>query len=244
MSAGIDKVQLEKDVQRITKTLQQVSRVLKKDTQKLIMQTMVFALQSAAKATDPGRGTNLSRLPKKFRVRPLVKIPENEGFYYKDKSGQIFKTDQKIPPAKARRRGLTVMKGIKTWDKERNQWTYVPYAGTKRDESDKRFKIVFAGAAKGGWLKAYKDLGKKNVNLGETRKSKKKYTRVIKRTDLIEVTNLVLYISKISPQSANIGLTKAGNRLEKVWMPKIEKQLEKNWEKRPNTYLLTIGKLA
>ena len=46
------------------------------------------------------------------------------------------------------------------------------------------------------------------------------------------ITNLVEYVSKIAPDSARIGIQKATNRLEKVLLPKLSKELQDKWNKQ------------
>lgn len=239
--AKINRAQFKRDIARIGKTLDNVERVLKKDVSHIIRQTAIFAIQSATKATEPGKQSKVSKLPKKFKFRALVKIPDSAGYYYQTEDGKIFKAKGKI-----RTSGKTikrVTKGIKAWSKKQKKFIYIPYAGTKRDESDKRFKIPFYGAAKAGWLLSYKKLSKKSIDIADNRQGRKKYNRVKVRSDLVEVTNLVSYASKTSPNAARIGLSKASNRLEKSWMPKVERKLERDWKKRPKTFLQSLGEL-
>jgi hypothetical protein len=240
MSDVIDKRALDKDIAKFTKTLDKIARVMDKDKDGLIKQTAIFAIQSAVKLTEPGTTSKVSKLPKKFKFRPLVTIPENFGFFYTDDAGRIFKTREKLrrnqlKDGKLRR----VTKGIKTWNKKRKSFLYIPYAGAKRDESDRRFKIPFAGAAKVGWLKSLKMLDRKPVDLGDN-KGNKRYNRVINRPGLLEIVNLVSYASKTSPGADRKALAKATSRLEKIWLPKVDRRISRDWKKAGSTFLRGI----
>jgi len=242
----VDQVQFNRDVAKIAKTIDRVGRVLKKDAGGLLKQTAIFAIQSATIATPPGVMSKVSKLPKKFRFRPLVRIPDDFGFFYATESGTIFKTKSIISRSSARRRNLKrVFKGIKAFNRSQKSWSYIPYPGGKRDESYKRFKIPFAGAAKVGWLSALKRLDNKPIDVGQDNyRSGKAYSRVTVRRDLVEIINVVSYVSKIAPQSAAIGLNKDAKRLEHSWIPKIEKRIERDWNKNVNSFVKTLGKLT
>ena len=236
--------QLDNDVLRLNKLLDNVERVLKKDSDGLVLQTAVFALTSATKVTKPGDKSKISRMPKKFRFRPLVKMPDSAGFYYVTMDGTIFKNDSQISRKSMNRRKLKrVTKGIKVFNKKQRGFTYIPWIGTK-DESDKKFKIPFAGAAKAGFLNGLKRLDKKPVDLAETGRSRKRYTRVTRRHGFVEIINLVAYAAKTSPGADRVGLHKATNRLEKTWIPRIERRIERDWQKNTNGFLKAVGKLG
>ena len=233
----IDQRQLNRDIKKISDILEHTSKVLNKDKEKLIKQAGIFAVQSAVKLTEPGRTAKVSKLPKKFKFRPLVRIPDNFGFYYTSGNGKIFKKKTALTRSELRKGGIKrVYKGIKMWSNRRKGFTYVPYLGTKRDESDKRFKIPYAGAAKVGWLKSYQQLSKKSVDVGQN-KAGKRYSRVTRSPGLLEIVNLVSYASKTSPEAARIGVRKARKRMEKIWLPRASKRIERNWRKKPSTYV-------
>ena len=235
----IDTAALDRDIRKLSKTFDRMSIVLGRDRESLIKQTAIFAVQSAVKATGPGKSGKVSKLPKKFKFRPLVKIPETSGYFYTQDGENIFRTSQPIN-VKAKRnkdRGIKrITKGIKMWNKKTKGFTYLPYIGAKRDESDRRFKIPFAGSAKVGWLKSLNKLDKKPVDIGENKRSSKRFGRVTRRPGLIEIVNLVSYAAKISPQSARIGLAKASRRLDKI-MQAAERNIERDWRKTKRTFL-------
>jgi hypothetical protein len=241
--AGIDQRELDKDIRKLGNTLDRVSRIMGKDVNELIKQTAIFSLQSATKATKPGSTSKVSKLPKKFRFRPLVKIPASFGFYYSRDGETVFKTKEKLNLRKAENAGIKALKGIKFWNKKTKSFGYMPYIGEKRDESDKRFKIPGAGAAKVGWLKALKKLNKKAIDVG-TNRGGKPFNRVFIRQGLIDITNLVKYASKTSPNAARVGLAKGARRLEKSWLPKVERRIERDWRKQTNSFVKAIGRLA
>ena len=243
MAGMIDQRELDKDIRKLTGTLNRISRVLKKDADELIKQTGIFAIQSAVKLTKPGVTSKVSKLPKKFKFRPLAKIPDSFGFYYTDGTERIFKTKRKLTRKEIKDGTLKrVTKGIKIWNKKRKGFTYTPYIGTKRDESDPRFKIPYAGAAKVGWLKSYKQLSRKPVDIGKNRGGKR-WNRITVRPGLLEVVNLVSYASKTSPHAAREGLRKATSRLEKTWLPRVDRRIERDWRKTQQSFVKGIGRL-
>ena len=239
----INQIELDKDIRKLNRTLDRVVNVLDKDKNELIKQAAIFALQSATKSTAPGVSSKVSKMPKKFRFRPLVKIPPSFGHYYTKDGQTIFKTKEPINLRKAENKGIKALKGIKIWSKKKKGFDYIPYIATKRDESDSRFKIPGAGAAKTGWLKSYKRLSGKPVDIG-TNKGGKQFSRIYKRDGLIEITNLVKYASKTSPNAAREGIKKASSRMEKVWLPKVDRRIERNWRKTTNSFVKAVGRLA
>ena len=239
----IDQRELDRDVRKLENTLSRISRIMKKDADQLIKQTGIFAIQSAVKLTKPGVTSKVSKLPKKFKFRPLARIPDSFGYYYTDGTDRIFKTKRPLTRKEIRDGKLKrVTKGIKLWNKKRKGFTYVPYIGTKRDESDPRFKIPYAGAAKVGWLKSYQKLSRKSVDVGKN-KGGKRYNRITVRPGLLEVVNLVSYASKTSPLAARDGLRKATSRLEKTWLPRVDKRIERDWRRESKSFVKGIAKV-
>ena len=205
----------------------------------LIKQTGVFAVQSAVKLTEPGNGSNLSKLPVKHRFRPLVRIPEGHGYYYTRDGSTIFKVDKPINTRLKRNQGVKrVTKGIKNWSKKQRRFTYIPYIGTKRDTSDPRFKIPFAGAAKAGWLKALPKLGNaKSIDIGNNKRGGKRYSKVRKSRGFLEIHNMVSYVSKTSPNAARGAVRKASNRMRKIWIPKVERRVARDWRRARQSFI-------
>jgi len=237
----VNERQMDRDVLRIQSLIKHVDRTLNKDTTHIMRAALVFALQSAAKATKPHGTSKLSKMSKKYRFRPLVPIPIAVGYFYAD-GERIFRRDKIIPKKKAEAIGLVrIKKGYKAWDKKRHGFVYIPVLYTKRDETDKIAKIPGAGAAKAAWLQAYQKLTGKTTDT-EGIKSVLHQTRM--SNDFMSVLNKVGYASNTSPQAARIGLSKAANKLEKLWLPRIERRIERDWEKRATSFVQALGSLS
>ena len=69
----VDQARFNKDADRIAKTIERTSRILKKDAGDLIKQTAIFAIQSAIKATPPGTGSKISTLKRNFGREPRIR---------------------------------------------------------------------------------------------------------------------------------------------------------------------------
>jgi len=214
------------DWNRLFNGLNLVAQHTRKSVPDLLRQTAYFMLVSAAKATKPGTTSKLSSLPKKARFRPLVSIPSSKGFFNKNsRTGFIFKTDR--PIKKASSQGLErISKGIKFFNKKTNSFDYIPYSGATK-ETDKKFKIPYAGAAKGGYLGALHSIGNTKGTDTKGLPPGKKYSTVWqghKSADefFIAIINEVEYAAKIAPQSADIGLKHGLNRSLKLMDKKLD----------------------
>jgi hypothetical protein len=229
------------DMQKLSSAMLHVEKATGKSMYGINEQAMHFALQSAAKATPPGTRSSY-QLAKKHAFRPLVSL-KNVGYMayllpdgkryrinyrkgrtyiYQAENGKIFST-----PSPIRNKGVTrikpakrLTKGIKAWDKKQNKWEYIPYDGTKRDESDKRFRIPGAGGAKRGWLNAMSSKGHVSKSSGRLHIITGKHTLT---EDYISVTDKVEYAYKIAPRSVEIGIQKAKGRLIGTYKKKLEK---------------------
>jgi len=233
------------DVRRLSQLFKDVETFTNKQTNDLIKQTMIFAVQSAANATRPRKGANKSgnqrggKLRKGDLFRKLETMPASMGFWYVKKTGsrpRPFKLDRNLKKGELRSRGLKrVTKGIKKINKSGTggKWTYIPYAGTKRNEQDKRFQIPFAGLGKEGWYRSLKKLGDKKNN--PTLKRNRKATGIYKvkmSFMAMEVINRVSYVGKSSPAAARYGLNKARNKMVKLYQPRVDKKIQKMMDAR------------
>lgn len=217
----------QSDLERLAQLFRQVESTVHRETPALIRQSIIFALQSATKATKPGTRSKLSTLEKKYRFRPLVPLSGN--FYHDPATGNVFDAGRQLSRGEVAKRGLKkVTKGIKIWDRKANRFIVRPYAGTKVDTSDPLFKIPNAGAAKAGWLMAYRRLSGKAADLGGIRAN---LAAVKISSVMAEVVNKVRYVSTISPDSAAAGVAAARARMEKIYIPKIAAKLEKDFNK-------------
>lgn len=185
-------------------------------------QAAILAINSATKATEPGKKAKVSKLQMKFKLRPLVKMPPGETWYrYERKDGKVY--IWRPPALLPKQKGLTrVTKAVKIWGKKEKRWKYSPWLGP-RDKSAKIFKIPHYGAAKAGWLGGLKDFNK----LSDVGPNKGRLTRVVrgtvKKDPTIEVSNLVKYLILISPLSADIGMRSAGRQMRHIAVRAIAK---------------------
>ena len=232
---------VKRDVQRIQKVAKAVAKVTRKTSQDVLKQSMFFAIKSAAVATKPGNKSNVNAV--KYRYRPLVKgnarkmLRSMTGYYYyindKDK---MFRTKNDISRKTMKAKGMTpVTKAIKAWDKKKKKFTYRPTRHKKRDKTKKIFQIPFAGGAKAGWRTAAKFIPGKRPKFPNDKSAKNrepaKINDVTVRPWSIRVDNLVKYVSKSAPMSGIIGLKKAANRMEAIYIKKAESKIAKEWNK-------------
>ena len=218
----------QQSINALNNLFDDVEKFTKKEVSGLVRQASIFAGQSAAKLMPPGKTSNISKLPAKYRFRSLERIPEDEGIYYedRDRQGVIFKVPNVISRDNVRRNNLRrITKGIKVWDKSRGTWSYWPYEGNKRDKSDKRFRIPNAGAAKVGFLQAVRRLDAKAKDMGGLDK------QVLGRADVtrytIIIVNLVDYAAKIGGGVPQQALAKTNARMRAIWQPKIDRAIER-----------------
>jgi len=217
----------QSDVARINEIIHKIAKSARR-VKGITTQAMVFALQSAAKATKPGSGTSLKKLPRKFRLRPIETMPTTY-FWYRWITGTgntgIFRSDSQIRDRKDITR---IKRGIKFWNKKSQDWDYIPYEGGagKYNEGEKRARIPAAGWAKLGWLKTLPALGGKQPDVSP-RAAVSTLTRRETANDIsLRADNLVAYIHRTSPQSAAIGIEKARNRIEKIYLPKLAQEIK------------------
>lgn len=198
--------------------LDQVFKTLRVEGEKsmsgLLTQAMVFAIQSAVKATAPGASSTRSGMAKKYKTRPLAPISDAY-MYFNPKTKFLFSRPTPISGYKSK--GLIrVAKGIKAWEKRKNDWKMIPYI--KGVTPEEKRNIPFYGAAKTGFLSAYRQLGKQVESIPD---SSKPYSSVAKRLfgfdQYIIVTNEVDYAAIISPMAAETGMQKAAKRMLKTY---------------------------
>jgi hypothetical protein len=232
------------DVMRLNKLVKDAERLAVKESGEMIRQTMIFAAQSAANATRPRKGINKSgnqrggKLRKKDKYRKLERMPESMGFWYVKKDSvrpRPFKLDKRLTKGELRSRGLKrVLKGIRKINRgSGGKWTWIPYAGSKRNENDKRFQIPFAGLAKEGWYRSLKKIGDRKNNPTLRRNRKARGIHKVNTTFLsMEVVNRVSYVSKSSPAAARYGLNRAKNKMVKLYQPRIDKKIQKQLDRK------------
>lgn len=213
------------DVARFKRLLEKIAYESGKGMYDLVRQTMIMALQSSAKATKPGNASTVKGLAKKHKIRPILKSSVKSGYYYELQDGKTFRSDKEIMPwtygkvlQNVKRRLDRV---IQWWNKKQGGWDYAGYTGAP--EQEKFLKIPHAGAGKVGWYGALQKLGKPAGESGDNNAGRISKVRV-QRGNLeagIEVTNMVDYVSKTSPESARAGLNAAEQRMIKTYENKL-----------------------
>jgi len=245
MAVTINQSEINRDLRVLQNRINRVADILGKDKNEMIKQVGIFATRSAAILTKPGEKANPSKLAKKYKFRPLVKIPESFGYFYTADGENIFRVDKPISMRKKRNkeRGLKrVTKGIKIWNKKQRRFTYLPYIGTKVDTTDRRFKIPYAGSGKAGWVKTLLQIDQKAKESIETdlKKGGKRYGKLTQRDGLMVITNLVSYVAKTSPRSAVQGLRNASNKFKGTYKKSIDRRIERNWRKTKRSFVKGI----
>ena len=232
MSIEVDKA----DVAKLNKLFADMEKYTKKKADDLIQQTMLFAIKSAANATNPRSTQNPEgnfrklKLGNKYLLRPMVALPQSMGFwYYQLGVFKPFKVPRKLKPTELRAKNLKrITKAVKMWNRDGGGWKYLPYPGTKRSKADKRFKIPHAGLAKAAWYRAAAGLDQK-FKYQDLKRNKKVrgINSITKRPLLMVAVNKVRYAGKTSPGAARYGLSKATRKMEAIYLPKIDKAIER-----------------
>lgn len=233
------------DVEALNRMFTDVIRYTNTSVDKVIWQTMRLSLQSAAIATKPRKskgkdGRRRGGLTDKHRFRPLEVMPSSMGYWYvrEDGTGKPFEIKKKLNKKELQRKKLKpVKKGVKVYSKKKRGFTWVPYNG-KRDKSKKIFKIPAAGLAKDGWLRSMRHFDeKKRTSDSDTNKRIKPIHLAASGELSALAINLVRYASKTSPASARYGLNKGRRRMEKVWLPKIDRSIESKFKRNVRRFL-------
>jgi hypothetical protein len=218
---------LRPEAERLNKLLTKISFETGKDMYELVRQAMIFGIQSATKATSPGKSGTAKGLAKKNKFRPILKFSVKHGYFYELMNGKTFRTEEPLAPwmyAQSAKGNIKrhIEQVIQWWNKKENNWQYSAYTGDS--ESQKFLRIPHAGAAKVGWYGSLSQLGKSSGGT-EDNNSRKLSRAVIRkgtRDAGIAVINMVDYVGKTSPDSARIGLENAEKRLVKTYEKKLQ----------------------
>jgi len=193
----------------------------------VVRQGAIFAIQSSSKATKPGSSGTADGLAKKYKQRPILTSSARHGFFYEMNDGKTFKSESQITLMTGarilRQVKRHISKVIQWWNKKENGWDYVAYTGTP--ENEKFRKIPHYGAAKVGWYGSLGKLGASVSGTGENNAGRMSRMSILK-TPLesgVKVTNMIDYTMKTSPQSASVGIVKAGNRMSKIYEAELRK---------------------
>jgi|GEM_PF-5084490 len=218
----------------------------------LVFQTSNKFITSATVATKPGSKGSISgeSLPAKSRIRKVVTVgasrqkASNRNVYFDNKTRKIRTLKESYTPRRAKERGLIRITKFFQAIKRKDGTPYlIPIKpGEDKDTSKNRF-IPKAGSAKAGWLAARQKLnakGEKSINRispkVNTMRRDKSWTE-----PSIFMENNVRYTSKVSPNSARLGLAKAARAMEQQYLPKADRLITKAFNERRKTMLARTG---
>ena len=208
----------------LDRNMVKLANVSRRSMKSVVKQVSLLVIKSAIVATKPGKSATIKGISVKNKFRKPEKMPASENWYqYTTADGEekMFHAKAKLKNAKGRKR---VAKGVKVWHKKLKRWVWTPWTG-KADRSKSLFKIPHYGAAKAGWMNAYKAFGK---TVTETDKhARKRKTRVTYGTTtqdaLITIENLVKYTKKISPLSGAKAMRSAANQMPYIIKREVDK---------------------
>lgn len=225
------------DMDSLPKTLENIWRNTHKSLEELLPETAYWAIVGATKATGPGDRSRVSKLQRKYKLRPVVskKVFAGKRLYTREGLAYAFEIKKALSAESMQKHGLRrITKAVKKWSKKEKAFVFPPYLKEKTDKSDKELKIPHAGAAKYGWLANLKSLGLKTSGTdpgtleGEIRRPAYANQRKYGLTEsFIIMDNLIDYISTISPQSAEIGMQKASHKMYGIYLKKLEEETAK-----------------
>ena len=232
----------EQELAKMTKLLRRLERRTKKGRGVLVRMGMIWSLQSAAKATEPGSGVNVSRLKMASRFRPTVKMP-GTGFLYlsKRKGGSFFsggkqnffRSPKRLLKAEKEGRLLRIRFAVKFWHKKKAKWGYFPVvtSATRKPgflKNNPEARIRNAGAGKYGWLGSLGKLDNKAYSKGHIRypsRLHRLFTGKSEKSAKMKATNFVSYIGKTSPNAASTGIRNGRKRMKGYWDKVISKKI-------------------
>jgi len=231
------------------KSVENTGRLIGSD---LVFQTSNKFITSATVATKPGGKGKISgtSLPKKNRIRKVITVgasrqkASRKNVYFDNRTGKIRTLKHSFTPKKAKERELIRITKFFQAIKRKDGTPYlIPIKpGEDKNTSKNRF-IPKAGSAKAGWLAARQKLnakGEKSINRispkVNTMRRDKNWTN-----PSIFMQNNVGYVTKVSPNSARIGLAKAARAMEQQYLPKADRLITKAFNERRKTMLARTG---
>ena len=228
ISADIDR----RDLDRLQTAMDRAAEELGRDMRSLVKQASIWAIQSAARETAPSRASSPSRLPVRYRYRPISRY-RGSVFIYAQNDKIVFKTERRLSKKSETRRGVRrVRRQIEIWSRKSHSLISLPYLGSATGRYDRQSRIgriPHAGAAKAGWLRALGLLpgSAPRVNTGEL----DPYTpsprvRVAARLSSysIFIENTVRYIAQTSPNAARAAMSSTANRMTAMVNRLIERR--------------------
>jgi len=193
-----------RDMARLDDAILAVSRTARNGLEGTIKQATIFAVQSAAKVTPIARNrklVNVSRWGRKKRIANDV-------------------------PWWARYQ-------VQVWKNEKPRDVYANDKAAAEKLKVPRFK----GAAKMGWWATVRQWGKKppaaGSKLGRIAGRVAYLVQTREKGTLVaaQAVNRVKYISRIAPDSGRIGLVKATNRIEAIYIKRVDRELERAFKR-------------
>ena len=238
------------DIAKLESTLSWIHNDFHKSFEQILPQFSYHALISATKATEPGTKSRVSRLQKKYSIRPIVTAPggifyDSLRFYIRTKDNVMFGSKKKI---KSKSSLIQVKTGFKKFSKKTNKYTIVPYLRAKKlkdlngkiikQDPDKVLKIPHKGAAKYGWLGNISRIkfnqggwDSDDLNITIKRKSSHTVNKFGITESFISMDNMIDYINITSSSSAATGLRKANNKMRGIYNRQLEKAVARGNKK-------------
>ncbi len=233
MSITIDQSQLRE----LDKVMKKVEWWGKREGENLVKEASNKFITSATVATAPtGRGKiSGSSLPKKSRERPVVTIgtakqkASRRNVYFNLKTGNILTIKKSFTPKHADKKGFVrITKFFEAINRKNGTKYYIPISPAEDKKTSKARLIPKAGATKAGWLAARAKLNAKGESGLRGVSSKVNTTRFKKGIDaFILMINNIKWLTKVSPNSARIGLDKATRALEQQFLPEAERRVKR-----------------
>lgn len=230
----------QSEIERMTRIVNAVVARLDKQAENIIRQGMIWAVQSAARETAPGRAASPSKLADKFKYRPITRYHGSLNRYAYEVNGKtrVWETERRLSKKsleKSNKRRLT--REIELWSKAAHALVKIPYTGPatsgKYDKTSRIGRILHAGAGKACWLKALGKLpGGKPDPASESAAAPRPHVQVAKSEGEIRmiVENTVRYVDITSPGAAARATTSAANRMAKYYsklIPELEKEINR-----------------
>jgi hypothetical protein len=153
-----------------------------KSVKRIVQQVTIWAGQSAIKLTPPSK-SSIKRLPRKYKIRPVVTLGKGKDKY----------------------------KAVKYWNKKANRFDYFPIAKNETADATAAIRqIPAAGAAKAGWLFALRAIGRMENDSAPIKMRTLGTGRLEPHKGVLN--NLVSYADKIGPSVATEAANKAWRR--------------------------------
>jgi hypothetical protein len=230
MNSGLTVTNIRPEAERISRLLSKIVSSTGASYNNILRKAIIWAAQSAAKDTRPGRSSKPSTMADKHRFRPIVKLDRSiDGYFWYDRGGgygNLFRSKNDISKKSQIKGNISkINRFIEFFNKKTSHFDWMPYVGSagKYDKTSKGGRIPHAGAAKVGWYGALNKIGKAadgTLDNDPNRLSilQEQYSSA---DSYIAITNMVDYASKTSPDAARSALQKTENRLVKDYEKRL-----------------------